>query len=192
LLVGLACGTANGMVITRLHVPDLIATLSMDLVYRGLALVLAAGAVLARFPEPIPTLGRGRLFELVPVPVVIGLIVLAIGYVLYRHTSLGRYAIAIGGNEEAATLTGIRVRPQQDPPLHADGCARGARGDRDHRAAQRHSGDLGHRPGAAHLLATSPSPGSAAPATAASGLTTRRRSHIIATGAGMSQPFAGL
>jgi ribose/xylose/arabinose/galactoside ABC-type transport system permease subunit len=81
----------------------------MDLVYRGLALVLAAGAVLARFPEPIPTLGRGRLFELVPVPAVIGLIVLAIGYVLYRHTSLGRYAIAIGGNEEAATLTGIRV-----------------------------------------------------------------------------------
>jgi ribose transport system permease protein len=72
LLVGLACGTANGMVITRLHVPDLIATLSMDLVYRGLALVLAAGAVLARFTEPIPFLGRGRLFELVPVPAVIG------------------------------------------------------------------------------------------------------------------------
>ena len=109
LLVGLACGTANGLVITRLHVPDLIATLSMDLVYRGLALVLAAGAVLARFPEPIPFLGRGRVFELVPMPAVIGLVVLSIGYAVYRFTPLGRYAIAIGGNEEAATLTGINV-----------------------------------------------------------------------------------
>jgi ribose transport system permease protein len=109
LLVGLACGTANGLVITRLHVPDLIATLSMDLVYRGLALVLAAGAVLARFPEPIPFLGRGRILDLVPMPAVIGLIVLGIGYVVYRYTPLGRYAIAIGGNEEAATLTGINV-----------------------------------------------------------------------------------
>jgi ribose transport system permease protein len=109
LVVGLACGTANGLVITRLHVPDLIATLSMDLVFRGIALVLAAGAVLARFPEPIPMLGRGRLFELVPVPAIIGLITLAVGYVVLRHTPLGRYAIAIGGNQEAAVLSGIRV-----------------------------------------------------------------------------------
>lgn len=53
--VGLICGTANGLVITKLNVPDLIATLAMDQVYRGLALVLAAGAVLARFPDPIPS-----------------------------------------------------------------------------------------------------------------------------------------
>jgi predicted ABC-type sugar transport system permease subunit len=102
--------------------------------------------------------------------------------VLYRHTSLGRYAIAIGGNEEAATLTGIRV----DRALAAlAGIVITGRLN----AIQ---GDLGHRLRAAHLLATSPSPGSAAPATAASGVTTRRRSHIIATGVGMSQPFAGL
>ena len=113
LLVGLACGTVNGLVITRLHVPDLIATLSMDLVYRGLALVLAAGAVLARFPEPIPFLGRGRVLELVPMPAIIGLVVLAVGYVVYRFTPLGRYAIAIGGNEEAATLSGINVGRQK-------------------------------------------------------------------------------
>jgi ribose transport system permease protein len=109
LLVGLLCGGLNGLVITRLRVPDLIATLSMDLVFRGVALVLAAGAVLARFPDPIPWLGRGRLFEIVPVPAVIGLIVLLIGWVVYRYTPLGRYSLAIGGNDEAATLAGIRV-----------------------------------------------------------------------------------
>jgi len=108
-MVGLACGTANGAVITRLHVPDLIATLAMDQVYRGLALVLAAGAVLARFPEPIPFLGRGRLFDTVPVTAVIGILFLIAGLIIYRYTWLGRYAIAIGANRESAMLTGINI-----------------------------------------------------------------------------------
>lgn len=111
--VGLVCGTANGLVITKLHVPDLIATLAMDQVYRGLALVLAAGAVLARFPEPIPFLGRGRLFETVPVTAVIGILFLIVGVVIYRYTWLGRYAVAIGANREAALLTGINIDRQK-------------------------------------------------------------------------------
>jgi len=109
ILVGLACGFANGIVITKLRVPDLIATLSMDLVFRGLALVLAAGVVLARFPDPLVWLGRGRVAEVVPVAAIIGVIALVIGFFVYRYTPLGRYAVAIGGNTEAAVLTGIDV-----------------------------------------------------------------------------------
>ena len=109
ILVGLACGFMNGFVITKLRVPDLIATLSMDLVFRGFALVLAAGIVLARFPDPLVWLGRGRVFEVVPVAAIVGIIVLIIGFVIYRYTPLGRYAVAIGGNTEAAVLTGIDV-----------------------------------------------------------------------------------
>ena len=108
-LVGVACGAANGFVITRIHVPDLIATLSMDLVYRGIALVLAAGVVLSRLPEPIPFLGRGRLFDVFPFPALIGIGTLGVGLLLYRYSSLGRYAIAIGGNTESAVLAGIDV-----------------------------------------------------------------------------------
>ena len=109
LLVGIACGSVNGFVVTKLRVPDLIATLSTDLVFRGLALVLAAGMVLARFPEPLTWIGRGRIFDLMPVAAVIGVVAIAAGYVLYRYTPLGRYAVAIGGNTEAAFLTGIDV-----------------------------------------------------------------------------------
>lgn len=109
LLVGLVCGTLNGLVITRLNVPDLLATLAMDLVYRGIGLVLAAGAVLARFPEPIPFLGRGRVFDVVPTAAVIGLGALLVGFFIYHRTKLGRYAAAIGGNKEAAMLTGINI-----------------------------------------------------------------------------------
>ena len=109
ILVGITCGLLNGFVITKLRVPDLIATLSTDLVFRGLALVLAAGVVLSRFPDPLTWVGRGRIFELIPIAAVIGVIAIAAGFVLYRYTPLGRYAVAIGGNTEAAVLTGIDV-----------------------------------------------------------------------------------
>ena len=113
MLVGVTCGGANGLVITKLRVPDLLATLAMDQIYRGIGLVLAAGTVLARFPEPIPFLGRGRIFDVFPVAAIVGLLALGIGYILYHHTWLGRYAIAIGANREAATLTGINVDKQK-------------------------------------------------------------------------------
>lgn len=113
MLVGTTCGIVNGLVITKLRVPDLMATLAMDVIYRGIGLVLAAGTVLARFPEPIPTLGRGHAFGFFPVAAIIGLSALIIGYILYHHTRLGRYAIAIGANREAAQLTGIDVDKQK-------------------------------------------------------------------------------
>jgi len=112
-LVGLCCGVSNGLVITKLKVPDLLATLAMDQVYRGIALVLAAGTVLSRFPEPIPFLGRGKIMEIIPTASIIGLAALLIGYVIYHYTWLGRYAVAIGANREAAIQTGINIDRQK-------------------------------------------------------------------------------
>lgn len=107
--LGALCGLVNGLVITKLRVPDLIGTLAMDLVYRGFALVLAKGIVLARFPEPVVAIGRGELDGFLPVPVIIGLTTMVAGYFIYTRTRLGRYAQAIGSNPEAAELTGIPV-----------------------------------------------------------------------------------
>ena len=109
LAIGLLCGLVNSLVITQLKVPDLLATLAMDQVYRGLALVIAAGVVLARFPEPIPFIGRGRILGGMPVSTVIGILALAAGVILYRYTHFGRYSAAIGGNREAAVLAGVNV-----------------------------------------------------------------------------------
>ncbi len=102
-------GMINGLVITKFRVPDLIGTLAMDLVYRGFALVLAKGLVLARFPDLITTIGRGELSWFLPVPVTIGLLTLAGGYYALRRSYFGRYSIAIGSNPEAAEMTGIAV-----------------------------------------------------------------------------------
>ena len=109
LALGALMGFINGLVITRLKVPDLIGTLAMDLVYRGIALVIAKGLVLARFPELITELGRGQSLVFIPTPVVIGLITMVVGFYILKSTHFGRYTIAIGSNPEASDMTGIDV-----------------------------------------------------------------------------------
>lgn len=109
LVLGALFGLINGLVITKFKVPDLIGTLAMDLVYRGFALVIAKGLVLARFPEIMTEIGRGQIPGFIPVPVVIGLLTMAIGYWLLKKTYFGRYTVAIGSNPEAAEMTGIAV-----------------------------------------------------------------------------------
>ncbi|WP_299149593.1 ABC transporter permease [uncultured Tateyamaria sp.] len=109
-MLGALMGLINGLIITRLNVPDLIGTLAMDLVYRGFALVIAKGLVLARFPDFLTEIGRGQIPGFVPVPVLIGIATMIAGYVLLRRTYFGRYTIAIGSNPEAADLTGIGVK----------------------------------------------------------------------------------
>ncbi len=109
LSLGALMGLINGLVITRLKVPDLIGTLAMDLVYRGIALVLAKGLVLARFPELLTEIGRGQSLAYLPTPVVIGLACMLLGYFLLNSTHFGRYTISIGSNPEASEMTGIDV-----------------------------------------------------------------------------------
>lgn len=109
LCLGALMGLINGLVITKFKVPDLIGTLAMDLVYRGFALVIAKGLVLARFPDLITEIGRGQSFLFLPTPVIIGLLTLVLGYYLLTSTHFGRYTIAIGSNPEASEMTGIAV-----------------------------------------------------------------------------------
>jgi ribose transport system permease protein len=108
-MLGALMGLINGLVITRLNVPDLIGTLAMDLVYRGLALVVAKGLVLARFPDLITDIGRGQIPGFIPIPVIIGIATMIGGYVVLKRTYFGRYTVAIGSNPEAAALTGVAV-----------------------------------------------------------------------------------
>ena len=109
IMLGALMGLINGLIITRFNVPDLIGTLAMDLVYRGFALVIAKGLVLARFPDLITDIGRGQIPGFVPIPVVLGIATMIAGYIALRRTYFGRYTIAIGSSPESAELTGIAV-----------------------------------------------------------------------------------
>lgn len=113
--VGLLVGAINGALITKLNVAPFIATLGTLYIARGAALLLSDGAT---FPNLVGKdefgttgygfLGAGRLFGL-PVAIWI-LIVVALGAAYFaRFTPLGRHIFAVGGNERAAALSGIRV-----------------------------------------------------------------------------------
>jgi ribose/xylose/arabinose/galactoside ABC-type transport system permease subunit len=106
--IGCAIGATNGLLVAKFRIPPFVATLGMLSVARGLALVLAGSAPIDVLPADLLYLGRGVIWG-VPVPVIIlGCIWLICEY-LMRSTRFGRYALAIGGNEEAARLSGVRV-----------------------------------------------------------------------------------
>ncbi|BCH27522.1 ribose ABC transporter permease [Mesorhizobium sp. L-8-10] len=107
--VGLALGLVNGVTITVLNIHSFLATLATSLVFRGIAILITGGTLIpVRLPE-FTWLGRGRIG---PVYIaVIVMIVFAVALmVLLNRTAFGRKVFAVGGNEEAAILSGIRTR----------------------------------------------------------------------------------
>lgn len=108
LAIGAACGLLNGLAITKLKIPPFIATLGMMGMARGATFVVTRSTYSILPDALVNSVGRGSLLG-VPVPVWIMAAVAVWGAVLLRHTTMGRYIYAIGGNEEAARLSGIRV-----------------------------------------------------------------------------------
>ncbi len=106
------CGTFNGFVIAKGRIPPFIATLGMMGIARGVALVISGGAgvQIVSISETYAFIGGGRVFEVVPVPVIITLIVVLIGFGIVHYTRMGRYTYAIGSNAEAARLSGVNVK----------------------------------------------------------------------------------
>ncbi|RAZ90955.1 ABC transporter permease [Mesorhizobium hawassense] len=115
LLVGIAIGAVNGLLITRLNVAPFIATLGTLYVSRGLALLSSDGRTFPNLvgkPELGTTgfgyLGAGKLLGL-PVSIWILLVVALGAAYLARYTPLGRHIFAVGGNERASRISGVRV-----------------------------------------------------------------------------------
>ena len=106
---GLGCGMVNGLLITLGRLPPFIATLGMMSVARGAALLFTDGRPISGFGEAFRWLATGEVAYL-PAPVVLMIGVYAVAHFVLRRTAFGRYVFAIGGNEEAALLSGVRVR----------------------------------------------------------------------------------
>ena len=107
--VGVACGLANGALITFGRLPPFIATLGMMSVARGAALMLAEGRPISGFSEGFRALATERVL-MIPAPVILTAIVYAAAHFVLTQTVFGRTTYAIGGNEEAARLSGVNVR----------------------------------------------------------------------------------
>jgi ribose transport system permease protein len=108
---GIAAGLVNGFLIAYGKLPPFIATLAMLSVARGLSLVISQGSPIA-FPDSVSHLGD-TLGGWLPVPVLVMIAMGLIAAFILGRTYIGRSMYAIGGNEEAARLSGLRVSKQK-------------------------------------------------------------------------------
>jgi len=106
--VGAACGVVNGLLIALGRLPPFIATLGMMSVARGAALLTTGGRPVSGFGESFRWLANGRLAS-IPAPVILLVVVYAAAHFGLRRMKFGRYLYAVGGNEEAAALSGVPV-----------------------------------------------------------------------------------
>ena len=110
LLLGLLLGAMNGIIITKGKVAPFIATLATMTIFRGATLVYTEGKPITGLSDStaFEMIGKGYFFW-IPVPVIIMIIVFVILFFLLNNTVFGKRVYAVGGNEEAATLSGVKT-----------------------------------------------------------------------------------
>jgi len=109
LITGAFCGLMNGVLLTKLRLPHpFISTLAMKNVARGLALIITLASPISGFPKSIQYIGSGTIG---PIPISFVLVIfVCIGfYIFLNRTAQGRHIYALGGNKEAAALSGVNV-----------------------------------------------------------------------------------
>jgi ribose transport system permease protein len=108
-LVGAFLGWFNGFSITRFKVPPFVATLAMLTIARGLTMLLTGGFPITGFSGQMAFIGTGWFLG-IPMPVWISAIVVLGAVLMTNKTQLGRHIYAIGGNEKAAELSGLKIK----------------------------------------------------------------------------------
>ena len=106
--LGAAVGMSNGLLVTKVRIPPFIATLGMMSIARGFSLLITLGVPIHYGNTWISVVGGGHI-GIVPVSVIVMLLIVMGGYVFATRTTFGRNVYAVGNNEKAAKLSGIRV-----------------------------------------------------------------------------------
>ena len=109
LFIGIFVGTINGVMVTVTKMPALIMTLGMSYVIRGFAFISSGGYPVYKLPPAVKVIGQGYVFNIIPISVLIMIAIIALGAFVMNLTHLGRQIYALGGNEEAARLSGIAI-----------------------------------------------------------------------------------
>lgn len=113
ILVCIACGALTGVInsaiISALTIPPFIVTLATQSVFRGVVYIITRMAPISGLPDNFTTIGQGYVAQ-VPIPVVIMLIVVVIGYFIANYTVFGRHVIACGSSMDAAKACGVNTK----------------------------------------------------------------------------------
>lgn len=110
ILAGAGMGMVNGLIISKGKVAPFIATLGTMTILRGLSLVFSEGRPITGLNSDFfAMLGGGYVAGFIPVPVILMLVMFAVFWFVLKRTVFGRHVYAVGGNEEAAALSGIKT-----------------------------------------------------------------------------------
>ena len=110
ILLGMAAGLISGMIVTYFRVPACIITMAMMNVCSGVAYVYSGGQATRINNDFFSAIGTGYLFNTIPLPVVYMIILIIVISFLLGKTKFGTYIYAIGGNREAARLSGVPIK----------------------------------------------------------------------------------
>jgi len=104
-----AAGFMNGFLVAKFKMFPFVVTLATQLVFRGIGYLVSGGYAHSIEVPAFKIIGTGRLFGIIPYPVLIFFAVAVIAYIVLHWTKLGRYVYAVGGNVNAATASGVNV-----------------------------------------------------------------------------------
>lgn len=110
ILAGALCGLISGTLVAQFKFPPFIATLSMQGIVRGIGLILTGSAAILIRSDVFRAIGRGMLFNTIPIPVLIYGALLIISAFILKFTRFGVNIYAVGSNEQAASLSGVNVK----------------------------------------------------------------------------------
>lgn len=108
LIAAILIGVLNGFLVSTIRIPAIIATFATQTIFAGLSYIICGGVPIYGFDERFKIIGQGYVGP-VPIPVIIMICCFAIGSFILNKTYFGRFFYAVGGNAEAARLSGIKV-----------------------------------------------------------------------------------
>ncbi len=114
ILIGLSvaalAGIINGLIIAYFELPPFIVTLGMMTAARGVAFLWTGGKPIGDFSDSFNYLGAGFVFGVVPMPILLLVVITAFTWMILSKTKFGRHIYALGGNEQAAIISGVNVK----------------------------------------------------------------------------------
>ncbi len=109
IIVGAMTGFMNGFLIRRFRLPAFVLTLATGQIFKGISHIITNGASILQRDEAVKFIGQGRLFQFLPFPFLVAIVMMVIVAILLNKTLFGRHLLAAGGNAEAANVSGIQV-----------------------------------------------------------------------------------
>jgi len=109
ILASCLVGLINGILITKLSISPLIATLAMQVILRGASLIITNGRQVVISQKSFMAIGASKVFNIIPIPIIYMIVLFIIFYLILNNTSFGRHVAASGSNEQASKMSGLNV-----------------------------------------------------------------------------------